>query len=274
MTVTAKEKSENDDGQSMEPIIIKNDDISLTPQKIERLKEKCKVLSNKIKNNDLTPELDYTNLKKTLKDYREAYERSKEEQKEKEASSDEEDEEEEDESLIYITNFNNTLEEYIDSFEIENNYDNETVIEKYFLYVRELFLSYIETLGIKSLGTGDMKQIKKNIQKYIDTFINKNTDYLNNLLETLNKGLTKKSKKSDKNKTVFYGIVIYIIEKLNEYGKKYIQSNKKYCKYYSLLSYEQANTIYEKYLSNVNMWILPKRDKENLEKQIVITKKK
>ena len=119
-----------------------------------------------------------------------------------------------------------------------------------------------------------MKQIKKNIQKYIDTFINKNTDYLNNLLETLNKGLTKKSKKSDKNKTVFYGIVIYIIEKLNEYGKKYIQSNKKYCKYYSLLSYEQANTIYEKYLSNVNMWILPKRDKENLEKQIVIKKKK
>ena len=33
----------------MEPVIIKNDDISLTPQKLERLKEKYKVLLNKKK---------------------------------------------------------------------------------------------------------------------------------------------------------------------------------------------------------------------------------
>ena len=193
LTVTAKEKSENDDGHSIGPVIIKNDDISLTPEKLGRLKEKCKVLLKKIKNNDLTSRVDYTNLKKTLKDYREAYEKSKEEQKEKEKESSSE---EEDESLIYITNFNKTLVQYIDAFEIENNnFDNETVIEKDYLYVRELFLSYIETLEIKSIGISDRKKIIKNIKKYIDRFINKNSDYLNNLLETLNNGLVKIKKK-------------------------------------------------------------------------------
>ena len=64
------------------------------------------------------------------------------------------------------------------------------------------------------------------------------------------------------------------MEKLNEYGNKYIQSNKKYCKYYSLLSYEQANTIYEKYLSQVKPEVLGKNDKENLERQKAITTEK
>ena len=276
LTVNGKEKSENNDGKSMEPVIIKSDDISLTPEKMEKLKEKNKKLLDKIQNNDLTQKLDYTNLKKTLKEYKDAYLKSKNEQKEKEANSGEEDEEEEeDESLIYITNFNNTLEEFIDSFDIEQNFDNETIIEKYYLYVRELFLSYIETLKIKSLSTGDKKQIILNIKKYIDKFINKNSDYLNNLLEELNNGLVKKTKKSEKKiKLNFYVIVIYVIEKLNQYGNEYIQSNKKYCKYYSLLSYEQANTIYEKYLSQVSKDLLPKKEKENLEKQKTITTEK
>ena len=276
LTVNGKEKSENNDGKSMEPVIIKSDDISLTPEKMEKLKEKNKKLLDRIQNNDLTQKLDYTNLKKTLKEYKDAYLKSKNEQKEKEANSGEEDEEEEeDESLIYITNFNNTLEEFIDSFDIEQNFDNETVIEKYYLYVRELFLSYIETLKIKSLSTGDKKQIILNIKKYINKFINKNSDYLNNLLEELNNGLVKKTKKSEKKiKLNFYVIVIYVIEKLNQYGNEYIQSNKKYCKYYSLLSYEQANTIYEKYLSQVSKDLLPKKEKENLEKQKTITTEK
>ena len=130
-------------------------------------------------------------------------------------------------------------------------------------------------MNIKSLSTGDKKQIILNIKKYINKFINKNSDYLNNLLEELNNGLVKKTKKSEKKiKLNFYVIVIYVIEKLNQYGNEYIQSNKKYCKYYSLLSYEQANTIYEKYLSQVSKDLLPKKEKENLEKQKAITTEK
>ena len=79
----------------MEPIIIKNDDISLTPEKMEKLKEKNKVLLEKIKNNDIVPRVDYTNLKKTLKDYKNAYIKSKNKKKEKHIKNNEEDEEEE-----------------------------------------------------------------------------------------------------------------------------------------------------------------------------------
>ena len=258
----------------MNPLIIKNDDISLTPWKMEKLKEKNSALLEKIKNNDLTPKVDYTNLKRALKDYRDAYIKSKNEQKEKEANSDEEDEEEEeDKSLIYIIIYNNILEEFIDSFGIEYNFDNETVIEKYYLYIRELLSSYIETLKNKSLDKNEKKEIIKKIQKYIDKFIKKNSDYLNKLLETLNDGLVKKTK-NKRIKLIFYGIVISVMKKLNEYGNEYIQSNKKYCKYYSLLSYEQGNAIYEKYLSKVDIVLLNKKDKENLEKEKAITREK
>ena len=277
LTVNAKEKSENDDGQSMTPIIIKNDDVSLSPEKMKKLKEKNKALLEKIKNSDLAPKVDYTNIRKTLKDYRKAYEKSQKEQKEKKEDNvgEEDEEEEDDESLIYITNYNNTLEEFINSFDIEHNIDNETVIEKYYLYVRELFSSYIETLKNKSLDRNEKKEIIEKIRNYIDKFIKKNSDYLNKLLETLNKGLVKDPKKNKKRlKLIFYGIVISVMKKLNEYGNEYIQSNKKYCKYYSLLSYEHANAIYEKYLSQVKIELLNREDKENLEKEKAITTEK
>ncbi len=51
--------------------------------------------------------------------------------------------------LIYKTNFNNTLEEFINSFKIDNNLANETILEKNILYVKELIISYIETLKIE-----------------------------------------------------------------------------------------------------------------------------
>ena len=271
LVVNAKELSENNDGQQMKPIIIKNDEISLTPEKLEKLKEKNKKLLEKIKDNDLAPKEDYTNIRKVLKDYKNAYIKSKNEYNEKHKDDNEEENEEEDEAderLIYISNFNNTLEEFIDSFDIEKNFDNETIIEKYYLYVRELFLSYIETLKLKSLELDDKRHIIQNIKKYINKFINKNSDYLNNLLEILKNGLITEIKKKDKKiKLNFYGIVIFVMEKLNEYGIKYIQSGEKYCKYYSLLNFEQANAYYEKYLSQIKKELLPKKDMENLEKQ-------
>ena len=51
--------------------------------------------------------------------------------------------------LIYKTNFNNTLEEFINSFKIDNNLANETILEKNILYVKEFIISYIETLKIE-----------------------------------------------------------------------------------------------------------------------------
>ena len=79
-------------------------------------------------------------------------------------------------------------------------------------------------------------------------------------------------KKSSKNKStklriIFYEIVIFVMAKLNESGNKYIESNKKYCKYYSLISFEQANDYYEKYLSKIKEAILGKKDMQELIEQ-------
>ena len=57
------------------------------------------------------------------------------------------------------------------------------------------------------------------------------------------------------------------MEKYNERGKDYIKSNEKYCKYYSLINYEQAKTYYEKYLSNIEPALLKKKDMDNFKKQ-------
>ena len=279
LIVNAKEKSENNDGKSMTPVIIKNDDISLSKEQMEKLREKNKKLLEKLRDNDLIPKIDYTNLKKSLKDYKDAYIKSEKEYNEKHKEDNDDDDVEEDEideRIIFKNNYNNTLEEFIDSFEkkeqTEQNFDNETAIEKYFLYIRELFLSYIETLKLKSLEVEDRKHIIKKIKEYINKYINKNSDYLNNLIQTLYIGLIKGTKpKENKIRVYFYGIVIYTMEKLNDFGNEYIQSGKKYCKYYSLLNYEQAYEYYEKYLSEVKKEILPKKDMQNLEKQKNIT---
>ena len=40
LTVTAKEETKNNDGQALEPVIIQNDGIILTPEKMKELEKK------------------------------------------------------------------------------------------------------------------------------------------------------------------------------------------------------------------------------------------
>ena len=63
----AKEESENNDGKTLE-LTIKNDEISLSPEEIEQLKIKNEELINKI-----SKKIDFSNLKDTLKKYKEEY---------------------------------------------------------------------------------------------------------------------------------------------------------------------------------------------------------
>jgi hypothetical protein len=82
------------------------------------------------------------------------------------------------------------------------------MIEKFYIYVKELFISYEKTLNMKEqIDKDDNKNIKdkimKNIKEYIDEFIMKNSGYLNNLVETI-KTIPKE---------LFYEIITYIMEK-------------------------------------------------------------
>ena len=224
LTVHAKEESEDNNGQTLD-LIIKNDELSLSPEKIKELQRKNQELIDKMKNNDLAKIEDITNLKNSLKKYQDAFNKSIKIVEEKKKNN-EEDEDEDDNLITYKTNFNNTLEEFINSFTKsleKKEFDNETVLEKLYLYTKELFLSYIETL--KSITT------KKKFKIY------------------------------------FYEIIIFSMEKLNELGKEYITSNKQFCKYHSLIYFEQSKSYYDKYLSNIDEALLDAKNLETLNSQ-------
>ena len=261
--------------------------MSLSQEKLKKLKEKNEALLAKIQNNDFSSDLnDYNNLKDTLRKYKEAFEQTKTKSQnttkdnigEEGEDDEDEDEEENDELIVYKTNYNNTLEEFINSFNIDKGNVNEALFEKYYLYVKELFISYAETLKLK-IDSDERKEIIEKIKNYLNKFISKSSDYINNLLEVLYKGLNddnevinkkKKPKKKKKSKNIyknFCGIVIFLMEKLNDLGKKYIESMAKFCKYNSLIMFEQANSYYEKYLSDIKVNLLGHKEQQELLKQ-------
>ena len=241
LNVKAKEESENNDGKTLE-LSIKNDEISLSKEEIENLHKKNEVIINKI-----GKIIDFSNIKNTLKQYKEEFEKTKDEY----------------DKILIITNYNNILEEFIDKF--DNKYDNETMLEKLYLYVKELFLSYMETLKL-SIDKGEQKTIFDNINKYINIFIDKTSGYLNSLLNIL-----ENLKDNSKYKVNYYILIITIMEKLNEHGKTSIYSNKPFCKYHSLIYFEQSKALYEKYLSK-GIYLLNQNNKNNLEKQLKMSK--
>ena len=232
LNVKAKEESANNNGKELE-LIIKNDGVTLFEEDIEEIKKKnYKTLIEKIEIKD------YSNIKEILRKYKEEYE----EYKNNKGNYDEDDEEDEDyeeNKISYITYYNEALEKFIDKF--NKDLYNETVLKKYYLYVKELFSSYVETLTLLK-NKSEKHNILENIRKFIEIFIYNNSGYLNTLLEIL-----KKIKKVD-----FNNIVRFVMEKLNEKGKEYIYSNTKFCKYHSLMFFEKSKSFYEQYLSGVN----------------------
>ena len=242
--VKAIEESEKN-GKKIE-LTIKNDDITFTNEEMEKMKKKMEEMSKDVKYKELTQGMDYSNIKTTLKTYQDAYDNCGED--------------EEENKQIYLNNFNETLEDFIDKF--NKDFDNETLLEKYYLYVQQLFSSYIKTLDCE-LDKSEQKTIFNKIKKYLLIFIDKSSAYLDNLVETLSK--MPKSKKKD-----FYLLIIFIMEKLNELGGKCIKEKKEFSKYHSLMYFEQARSYYEKYLEKVNPALFKKEslDSLNLQKKI------
>ena len=202
---------------------IKNDGIGLTKEEIEQLIKKNIKYLKKMKMNE---DSEY-NIKETLKEYQDAY-------KEAEKTNDEE-------SKFNILMGNNVfLEEFINKF--DKNFDNEIVIEKYYLYIKDLFISYVKVFNIKGkLDKGEQINIIKNIKEYTEIFISLSSGYLSNLMDIL-KDLPKK---------VLYEIVVFIMGKFNEYGKKCLLERKKFSRYSSIIYFEKANNFFKYYINNI-----------------------
>ena len=239
LNVEAKEESTDGNGQVLN-LMIKNDEISLTNKEMEELKKKMQTLLEKFGEKGKENKNDYINIKGILKKYKDAFDKCNQAKKNKKKKNDDEEDEdeEEDERIIYIRNYYTTLEEFINKF--DKNFDNETVLYKFYLYIKDLFERYLDALKL-DLDKGDKKHIFGKINEYIQIFIDKSSGYLNELLEVLS-GL-----KKVKNKVKFYQIIVFVIGKLNELGKNCIISDKPFCKYHSLMYFELSHSYFEKY---------------------------
>ena len=239
LNVEAKEESTDGNGQVLN-LMIKNDEISLTNKEMEELKKKMQTLLEKFGEKGKENKNDYINIKGILKKYKDAFDKCNQAKKNKKKKNDDEEDEdeEEDERIIYIRNYYTTLEEFINKF--DKNFDNETVLYKFYLYIKDLFERYLDALKL-GLETSDKKHIFGKINEYIQIFIDKSSGYLNELLEVLS-GL-----KKVKNKVKFYQIIVFVIGKLNELGKNCIISDKPFCKYHSLMYFELSHSYFEKY---------------------------
>ena len=217
LSVTATEKST---GNSIDTKI-KNDTVGLTDEDIERIRKKNEELFKK-KEIRTNRDIDYTNLKDTLKEFQDAYNQSQDEE----------------DKYDILNNYNEVLEEFIDLF--DKNFDNETMVEKYFIYVKQLMNSYATVLNMQQITNETQKKIINKIKEYIKVFTQQSSGYLDQLVE-----LMKNTKKK-----IFYEIILIVMEQLNECGKNCLQEKKKFCRYQSLIFFEKSLSFYKKYISD------------------------
>ena len=242
LTIKGIEENKDNSNDNSVKCEIKNDSVSLTPEVIEKLREKNEKYINV--NHELS--LDYSNLKASLRDLKESYKTC----------------DDDTEKYNVLMNYNNTLEEFIDSFNKE--FDNETMIEKYHIYVKELFNSYCKTLKMKDIDNETQKNIINKCKEYIAQFIEKCSGYLIDLVEGI----------KDFPKKYFYEIIVFIMEKYNECGKKCLKDKQKFCRYNSLLYFEKTLMFCKKYITDMKdiLKVCQKKIFENCKRQFDISR--
>ena len=211
LTIIAKENN------NLYQIEIKSD-MWLLSQDNLKIKEKYEQLFHK----EINKDLDFINLKEILTKIKKAYEES-----------------EDDKEKYEILKFNiGILELFANLFDKKNV--NETLLEKYYIYSKELINLYIKILNMKKvLKKSETTIFIEKIIESISLFINSNSGYLNDLIEMM-KILPKQ----------FYTeIIVIIIEKLNESGKNCLKERNNR----SLAFFEKAYFFYIKY--DINLYV-------------------
>lgn len=249
--VKVKEENENKNKNNNIYVVIKDDGIQFSNEKINTIKEKIKIWY-KSDDKKLFENIDYTNIKDMLNRYKmKYYQWSKQQTKNKK----------ENEGKIYIFIFKTFMEEFINSF--EHNFKKEILLEKHYIYIRELFLSYAEILNRfeNSLTKLEIYDIFENIEKYLNIFIVKNCGYLNNLIDIFSPF------KKGKFFRPFYDLIIQTMTKLNQNGIKSIEKENKFWKYHSLVYFEKSYSLYQLYFSEGQEKVLAKNLLSDLNEQ-------
>ena len=242
LDVTASELSEK--GEELRPVKteIEYQSIGLNDKIIEQLKEKNKKYFDKIRI-DLES---FTNTREALKEYEDGLK----------------DNEEEEEIYYILMNYKTTYEIFIDK--LDKDFENETMFERYYLHLKELFEYYVKIFNcnpkIDSINE-DKEAIIEKIKDYLKYFTEKISGYLFFLLDIL----------KSSPKKYFFEIVVFTIEQTNIKGKKCLEERKEFCRYNCLTYFERSYLLFTKYIENISkMGSCPPKLMNNCKEQIRI----
>jgi len=243
LTVSAQMK---DDPSKKNWKVIKNDNIGLTEDELMKRNSMQnydpKKYIEEFKEND--------NIKKKMKKLHALYE--------KELKFDK--------KMQYLKNFSKTLSEFIDTFDTYTN--NETVFEKYYLYLQGLFDSYNVYF---SKSTKDDKNYEKEIIAKIKKYFSKisilDIYYIKGLIEKL---FGIKEQKYE----MFQEIIVLIMGILTERGEKVQKENKKWSRYKAKNIFNEVLNLSITYLKEDDLLLLDDTSiSENWEKYMNECKK-
>ena len=243
LTVSAQMK---DDPSKKNWKVIKNDNIGLTEDELMKRNSMQnydpKKYIEEFKEND--------NIKKKMKKLHALYE--------KELKFDK--------KMQYLKNFSKTLSEFIDTFDTYTN--NETVFEKYYLYLQGLFDSYNVYF---SKSTKDDKNYEKEIIAKIKKYFSKisilDIYYIKGLIEKL---FGIKEQKYE----MFQEIIVLIMGILTERGEKVQKESKKWSRYKAKNIFNEVLNLSTTYLKEDDLLLLDDTSiSENWEKYMNECKK-
>ena len=206
--------------------VIKNDNIGLNANELD----KRNVIQNYDPKKDLEEFKENNNLKKRMKKLHQLYEETVQFKK----------------KMQYLKNFCKVMSEFIDTFE-SYNLDNDTVFEKYYLYLQGLFESY--NIYFSKSGNEDkvyQKDVLKKISHYFSKISVLDNYYIKNLIEKL-KGIDSE---------MFQEIVIHVMGIMTKKGRDILKSKRKWTRYEAKFIFNDVLNISSTYLNEDDLNLL------------------
>jgi len=179
---------------------IRNDRELISEEDFNRLKEKNKDILDKV---ELSEEKNY---KKKIRDYYHYYLEEKDNLY----------------KIKYLKEYSKSIIQFIETFEF-NNFNNVTLFEKFYLYVKLLFESYQSILKLEQIIEIPFEEEIKNVsKKYLKLLIKINPYCLLQLISLY----------KDCQDSLLYDIVIYVMNLYYENGLNYLNNQKYNCNKY------------------------------------------
>ena len=223
LTVSAVMK---DDPSKKNWKVIKNDNIGLTANELEERN----VVQNYDPQKDVDDFKENDNLKKKMKKLHQLYETTVQYNK----------------KMQYLKNFCKVMSQFIDTFD-SYKMDNDTVFEKYYLYLQGLFESY--NIYFSKL-TGEDKDFQKEALTKIKNYFGKisilDSYYIKNLIDKL----------KEINSEMFQEIVIYVMEIMTKKGTNVLNTKTKWSKVKAKIIFNDAINISSTYLNEDDLNLL------------------